>query len=320
MEIAYPFRTIHKGGGMPIPTSRTHEAATVCVENALCTGCGLCVSVCKDFYLRLHEGKASLAAQPIFGCVGCGHCMAICPTGAISVQGRSLGPKDMFSLPPRGGAADVAGLHALLQRRRSVREFLPEPVAQEQIQVILDAARTAPTGVPPSDVNVLVLDSLEKNRAFVRDFCEHLKTLRWLTAPWFLTLMRPFWGRANHELFSNFVRPALAAFTASMDAGRNIVTYDAPLLMYFYASPWADPADPVVAATLAMLAGEAQGLGTCMIGSIHPLIQWGGSAARFRQRYGIVHKSREGLVVLFGRPRVHYTRGIERSFASVTRP
>ena len=174
--------------------------------------------------------------------------------------------------------------------------------------------------MPPSGVNVLVLDSLEKNRAFTRDFCEHLKTLRWLTAPWFLTLMRPFWGRANHELFRNFVRPALAAFTASMDAGKNIVTYDAPLLMYFYASPWADPADPVVAATLAMLAGEALGLGTCMIGSVHPLVQWGGSAARFRQRHGIAHKSREGLVVLFGHTHVRYARGIERSFASVTRP
>ena len=304
---------------MPIPTSRTHEAATVSIESARCTGCGQCITVCKDFNLQLCEGKACLAPQSIFGCVGCGHCMAVCPAGAISVRGRCLAPDDMFLLPPKGSAADFASLQVLLQRRRSVREFLPDPVPQEQIQAILDAARSAPTGVPPSDVHVLVLDSLEKNRAFARDFCQHLKTLRWLTAPWFLTLMRPFWGKANHELFSNFVRPALAAFTASMDADKNIVTYDAPLLMYFYASPLADPADPVVPATLAMLAGEALGLGTCMIGSIHPLIQWGGSAARFRQRYGIRGKSREGLVVLFGKSRVHYGRGIERSFASITR-
>ena len=305
---------------MGIPTSRTQEAASVSIDSTLCTGCGLCVSVCKDFNLRLCEGKACVAPQSLFGCVGCGHCMAVCPAGAIGVHGRSLAPQDMFALPPKESAANFASLQALLHRRRSVREFLPDPVPQQQIEAILAVARTAPTGVPPSDVNVLVLDSREKNRAFTRDFCEHLKTLRWLTAPWFLTLMRPLWGRANHELFGSFVRPALAAFTASMDAGTNIVTYDAPLLMYFYASPWADPADPVVAATLAMLAGEALGLGTCMIGSIHPLIQWGGSAARFRQRHGIRCKSREGLVVLFGSPRVHYTRGIERSFASVTRP
>ena len=149
---------------MGIPTSRTHEAAIVSIESALCTGCGLCVTVCKDFNLRLCEGKACLAPQSIFGCVGCGHCMAVCPAEAISVRGRSLAPDDMFSLPPKRSAADFASLQVLLLRRRSVREFLPDPVPQEQIEAILNAARTAPTGVPPSDVNVLVLDSLEKKQ------------------------------------------------------------------------------------------------------------------------------------------------------------
>lgn len=305
---------------MAIPTSRTQRAASVSIDGAACTGCGQCVAVCKDFGLQLESGKARLADQPLFGCVGCGHCMAICPTGAVVVKGRTLGPEHLFPLPPRSAAATFDSLYGLLRRRRSVREFSSEPVAPEQIERILDAARTAPMGVPPSDVNVLVLDSQDKNRAFARDFCEHLKKLRWLTAPWFLTLMRPLWGRANDELFRQFVRPVLTAFTASMDAGTNIVTYDAPLLMYFYASSWADPADPLVAASLAMLAGEAQGLGTCMIGSIHPLVQLGRSAARFRRRHGIRCKSREGVVVLFGHPQVRYRSGIERSFASVTRP
>ena len=42
--------------------------------------------------------------------------------------------------------------------------------------------------------------------------------------------------------------------------------YDAPLALYFYASPYADPADPLIPATYAMLAGESLGLGTCMLG------------------------------------------------------
>ena len=308
-----------QGDIMAIPTSRTQSEATVCIETALCTGCGQCVAVCKDFGLRLVGGKACLAPQPLFGCVGCAHCMAVCPAGAITVRGRALGPEDLFALPPLSSSASFDAYYALLRRRRSVREFMPAEVEPELVERILDAARTAPTGVPPSDVNVLVLDSREKNRAFTSDFCAHLKTLGWLTAPWFLALMRPFWSKANDGLFRNFVRPALAAFTSSMDAGINIVTYDAPLAMYFYGSPWADPADPLVAASLAMLAGEALGLGTCMIGSLHPLLQWGGSAARFRKRHGIRCKSREGVVVLFGYPSVHYGKGIERSFASVHR-
>ncbi|WP_298998529.1 4Fe-4S binding protein, partial [uncultured Desulfovibrio sp.] len=113
---------------MAIPTSRTQSAATVCIETALCTGCGQCVAVCKDFGLRLEGGKASRAPQPLFGCVGCGHCMAVCPVGAITVRGRALGPDDVFPLPPRSSAASFDAYYALLRRRRSVREFMPAEV------------------------------------------------------------------------------------------------------------------------------------------------------------------------------------------------
>ena len=46
-------------------------------------------------------------------------------------------------------------------------------------------------------------------------------------------------------------------FTDGMKSGVNWVTYDAPLAIYFYGSPYCDPADPIVAATYAMLAAEA---------------------------------------------------------------
>jgi nitroreductase len=104
-----------------------------------------------------------------------------------------------------------------------------------------------------------------------------------------------------------------------MKKGENVVTYDAPLVMYFYGSPYTDPADPIVAATYAMIAGESMGLGTCMLGAIHPLIQYGGKARKFRKQYGIKYASREGLFVIFGYPSVKYNKGIKRTFASVTR-
>lgn len=56
---------------------------------------------------------------------------------------------------------------------------------------------------------------------------------------------------------------------------------------------------------------------TCMLGAIHPLIQYGKSAQKFRDKYGIRYKSREGLFVIMGYPRVKYQRGIRRTFASV---
>jgi len=87
--------------------------------------------------------------------------------------------------------------------------------------------------------------------------------------------------------------------------------------MYFYGSPYTDPADPIIAATYAMIAAESLGLGTCMLGAVHPLIQNGKKAQKFREKYGIKYTSREGLIVIFGYPAVQFRKGIKRTFACV---
>jgi len=129
--------------------------------------------------------------------------------------------------------------------------------------------------------------------------------------------MKPIWGKSNDALFRNFVKPLFKTYIDNMEKGINLVTYDAPLVMYFYGSPYSDPADPIVAATTAMYAGEALGLGTCLLGGIHPLIQNGRNAKKLRDKYGIKFKSKEGLFVIFGYPKVNYKNGINRTFASI---
>lgn len=302
---------------MAIPTSRTKEKALVYIDDSRCNGCGLCVEVCKDYGLTLRDGKASTAPKPIFGCIACGHCMAVCPLEAIKVNGRCLAPQDLFELPTFDETACYGMLLSLLQQRRSIREFKDTPVESILLEKVLEAAKTAPMGLPPSDVNIVIFSSKEKVRDFTVDFCNYLEEIRWFVSDWFLTLMSPFWGKTNDEMFRGFIRPCFKAFTASMRKGENIVTYDAPVAMYFYGSPYTDPADPLIAATYAMLAAESLGLGTCMLGSIHPMIQFGGKARKIREKYGIKYKSREGVFVIMGYPRVKYQKGIKRTFASV---
>ena len=303
---------------MAIPTTRTKERAEIRIDAAKCNGCGQCVSVCKDYGLIIESGKVKVSSSPIFGCIACGHCMAVCPGEAITIYGRTLSPDDMFDLPADENKADYNQLLALLQRRRSIREFTGRKVEPEVIEKILETAQTSPMGVPPSDINVLVFDTKEKNRKFAEDFCVYLKGMKWFVSKWFMTLMRPFWGKTTDELFRKFLRPAFDIYTGEMDRGVNMLTYDAPLAIYFYGSPYVDPADPIVAATTAMYAAEALGLGTCMLGAIHPLIQYGGKAKKFRRKYGIKYKSQEGIFVIFGYPAVKYRKGVKRTFASIT--
>ncbi len=303
---------------MSIPTSRVKESGEIKIDKDLCTGCAKCVEVCKDFSLTIKDHKACISDNPAFGCIGCGHCMAICPTAAIQINGRMISPDDLFDLPDVNEAANYEQLINLFLRRRSIREFTDKPVEPEKIEKILNAAKTSPVGLPPSDVNVLILDSLEKNRLFTNDFGSYLNSMKWFVSKWFLTLMRPFWGKVNAEMFQGFIKPLFDVYISNLNKGINLITYDAPLVIYFYGSPYCEPADPIIAATTAMYAGESLGLGTCMLGGIHPVIQNGIKAKKFRKKHGIKYKSREGLFVIFGYPGVDYQKGIRRTFASTT--
>jgi nitroreductase len=66
-----------------------------------------------------------------------------------------------------------------------------------------------------------------------------------------------------------------------------------------------------------MIAAESLGLGTCMIGAVHPFTQIGKAGGKFRKKHGIKFKSKEGLLVIMGYPRIRYQKAIRRTFASV---
>lgn len=304
---------------MAIPTTRTREAARITLNNDKCNGCGKCASVCKDFNLIIENGKATLTGTPVFGCIGCGHCMMICPSDAIAVEGRSLTPVELFDLPEAGSAANYDSLLAMLRRRRSIREFKDLPVEKEKIDQILEAAQTAPMGIPPSDVHVMVLSNKTATRRFATEFSDYLKEIRWMASGWFMRLMRPLWGKTTDEMMREFIHPLFNIYVDDMQKGDNWINYDAPLAIYFYGSPYSDPADPLIAATYAMLAGESLGLGTCMLGAVHPFIQNGKKARRFREKWSIKYPSREGLFVIFGYPSVKYEKGVRRTFADISR-
>ena len=299
---------------MPVPTTRTNESAHIFIDQQKCNDCGLCVEVCKDFTLIMQDGKVNISKTPLFGCIGCGQCAAICPHDAISIAGRTLHSGDFVPLPPKNMRASYASLYDLLLSRRSIRDFRDEDIPQNLIGMILDAAVTAPMGIPPSDVGVVVFKGKEKVREFSFDFISGLAKMRKIFSKPMLALMRPFLSKADYEVSKTFLVPLINFFDRTKKEDKNYLLYDAPVAMYFYNSGYCDPCDPYIPAVYAMIAAHSLGLGCCMIGSIAPFLK---RMKKLKSKYSIPAGSKDGIFLIFGYPKYKYHKAIKRSFAKV---
>lgn len=299
---------------MAIKSSRTDGVGMVNIDYSRCSGCRLCVKVCKGAPLKWENDRVVVDQTQGFGCFGCGHCMAVCPAGCITVYGRCLSPDDIYEHSPDIEPADYSRLLDLMKRRRSIRNFSDEEVSSQAIDNILAAAATAPMGIPPSEVGVVVISGRKKVAAFAADIVTHIRNMKWQISKPAVYMMRPFMSKDSFEAFLSFVPALFEAIDEGAQNGQDFLFYDAPLVMMFHASAFADPVDSYIAATYAMLAAEAQGLGSCMIGSVAPVMK---NSNKLKQKYGIPAANQPGLAIIFGHPAIHYRRGVERTLASV---
>jgi ferredoxin len=301
---------------MSLPTTHPGpDTATVTIDRELCTSCGACARVCFGKPLELVDGRIEIDPSRLFGCIGCAACLSVCPTGAVRVSGRDLDADDVINLAPPAGRASYPELLALLQHRRSVRNFTAEEVSAGLIARILDAAVTAPMGIPPSEVGVLLLEGRERVQALAADTLGWMKrTERWLRPV--LPLARPFMGRNDYALFRDFVFPAIDAYFEKQAEGVDWLMYDAPLAMVFYGTGLNDPADPYIPATLAVVAAESLGLGSCMLGFAGYGLFYD---KQLRRKWGLPDHIRPGVTVVFGHPAVQLRNGVRRRFSAVVR-
>ncbi|MGE5372441.1 MAG: nitroreductase family protein [Solirubrobacterales bacterium] len=294
-------------------TRRSKEQGKVRIDDAVCNGCGLCVKVCSGETLHLENDRVKVDQSRMWGCIACGQCMAVCPKECIFVTGREMTPADRIPLPPREAAATYEQLNNLMLRRRSIRSYKKKEVEPEVIQKILDAAVTAPMGLPPSEVEVTVFAGFDKVSEWADDLIALFQKQKWLFKPPVLWLWR-IYGKEMYGLMKSFIAPLADLFADRRREGEDVLFYGAPLAMYFSSSPTSDPADALIPATYAMLAGESLGLGSCMIGTVGPMLKY---KSKVTEKYGITTGNHPGVAIIFGYPELKYHSAIRRTFASV---
>ncbi len=290
-----------------------NEQGKPSIDEAACTGCGLCVDICPDRVLVLEDGKARVGQGVFLGCIACGHCVAVCPTESVAVEGRGTRADDRIEMPPAAQRATAEQLAALLVSRRSVRKFKDEEIDRATIERIIEMTAVAPLGIPPSDVGVVVFHGRQKVQELSRAACESFERMVRFFNPVMMTLMRPLWGRRGYRTIRDFVKPLLATLVEGRKHGADGFTYDAPAMLLFHYGPMGGPADCHVAAAYAMLAAESLGLGGCMLGTTEAF----NHDKALKARFGIPPENKVGLGLVIGRPAVKFHSALQRRLGAV---
>jgi len=81
------------------------------IDEARCTGCGLCISACAEGAIELKNGKASVVRESY--CDGLGACLAFCPENALIIEERYAEAFDEETARARQEPAWTAGTSEL---------------------------------------------------------------------------------------------------------------------------------------------------------------------------------------------------------------
>jgi ferredoxin len=290
------------------------EAGIPVIHRATCTVCGECATICPVEVLSLSGGEIRIDPSRGFGCIACGQCMMVCPSDSIAVTGRKLDPGDVIDLPAPKLRATFDQVEALMFSRRSIRRFRREAVPREAIDRVIASAATAPMGIPPWEVGITVFHGRDKVRELAWDTADaYERLLKFFESP-VGALFRGTMKKPVRHQFQTFILPLGRILADGKKKGSDYVLYDAPAALLFHASPYGDGADAFIACTYAMVAAEAMGLGTCMIGCVAPVL---GRRKDLMKKHGLPVGHLPKIVLILGYPAVRFRKTIHRPFLSV---
>lgn len=284
------------------------------INNEECTKCGICIDMCCTGSLELADGMIRVKPGIKMDCVACGQCMMVCPRGCITVTGRNLSSADLVDLPSKESVSTFDQLYSLYLSRRSIRSFNEREVEKEVIERIVEATTTAPMGLPPSDVEVLIFAGRPKVAELRNDLLGFFKQSKKVLTPFLCKIMRPFLGRVLAEQMRTFIIPVMNGVLEATKNNHDMLFFDAPVVLAFHASPYADSSDCPIACTYAMLAAQALGLGNIMLGLAPNFL---GRSKKLRQKYGIPDGNIMTIMLALGYTNKHFQHGIKRRLASV---
>ena len=271
------------------------------IDTERCTQCDLCSQVCP---VGIVQPGPEIDERLHGHCLQCGHCYAVCPPGAITVLDLE-GPAGDDRRPAR---VEPDAMMSLLMMRRSVREFRDEPVSEEHLRAILDAASCAPSAKNARPVEATVYRGADCLQRIYDATISHYKGLLAQSERFYFPWMWRLSGRSTEGL------PRLRAgvqFLVTPREGEDRLLYHCRTLLGFTA-PARDPmgqGDAWLASHNATLYAETLGVGSCHNGYITYAAHSSKSVAEALELPG--GRAMVALLML-GYPRLRYMRPAPR--------
>ncbi|HOX47380.1 MAG TPA: nitroreductase family protein [Myxococcota bacterium] len=250
---------------------------SVSIRADVCKRDGLCVKLCPVRVFTAASGEVP-TVRHLEECCLCGQCVAGCPNGAIVHS--VFGPERLRRIEGQSPAG-VEALESLLAQRRSVRNYRREPPPRELLERVVRLAGHAPgsphhrVGWTRSFTIVVGEEAMSEVRAATVDYVRRIHKLVGGLA------VRVFSRFDNSAKQALGVAPDLAMRLAEWDAGRDIITYNAPAAIFAHAPVISSlpQVDCDAALLYVILAAEVHGLGTCWNG----LLQDAAAGAHLRR-------------------------------------
>jgi NAD-dependent dihydropyrimidine dehydrogenase PreA subunit/nitroreductase len=284
------------------------------VDLETCLGDGICADVCPENCLEMIDEKAATVEDRADHCIMCGQCVAVCPTD--SLQMPELPAEDFRDLTRLPFGYDQ--FSDFLKLRRSVRVFKDKPVERELIEKILEAASTAPMGLPPHSTEVVVIDQREELDILLKEVVkDYTRTVKAFSSPIGRAIVRLSAGAEDFALLKDYIVDlARYANEAYHRDGTDRYMYKAPVVMLFHGNRWAMSYEENahLICNYAMLTAVSLGLGNTIIGLLPPIVD---RSKVLRERYGIPKDNKVCTSLILGYPKYRYKKSIHRDLAGV---
>lgn len=276
----------------------------ISIDADKCTRCGKCQKVCPAF-IPVVEKDTDLALRHPEVCIGCGHCVDVCPTGAFL---NSKFPEGSVHPIRRELLPSPESLMELIRSRRSNRTITSNPIPQDSLKMIVEAARYAPTAQNSRQVHLhLITDKELLHHVEAENLRFFMRLSRIMLFPPIKAIFKPFLGKLYDEV------PALMAMNEQFKLGQHPSICNATALLVFSAPKGYafGPQDCNLAYQNASLMAESLGVSQVYMGFVQTAMYMMGSR-RASRILGMPKGHKPFAIMGLGMPAFRYAKYTDR--------